>query len=510
MDSIFVLDDNDNKFSAGNGGKASFPEYQSEAPTKSVQIAWCDIWSEDLIGIGCSALLRGSLPIEIKKLADRALLPVPADAALALTVSSENARISHQNKINAMEREEKVREIENRVASKLRRALRPKAPLLLKGLLTKFGHVDMAGATIDDSFNGIAMFLAIVNDSKKVVDDVDQLTYQKAMEKLRDNKLGDNCTAQQFSDRVNLFTAKVNPFMEVPLAGERLSRFILDFLPEVLSSDKRSLKRELEDKHLLDNPEEATQHAYRLVKDAYVASKASSAPGLLAAELASIGLADSVTETEGPIVAAVIKSLGFNSASAARKALSAKGVVAVVDDKKSKYVQDKTDPSGATIKKGNRLPEGTWCSKNSCDFDHDRLKPGAPCFRDPDFAGPLPARTWGDAKQMLRINADRIANGKRMSKQVKELKPPSEKDVPAGLLDLVAGDSFMLALEDDTSWFDDDTQHEVFDVSCDESESLLSSGSGLLSPMLRDDGGTRDEVPATPMVVSSVRQKQYF
>ena len=86
MDSIFVLDDSDNKFSAGNGGKASFPEYQSEAPTKSVQIAWCDIWSEDLIGIGCSALLRGSLPIEIKKLADRALLPVPADAALALTV----------------------------------------------------------------------------------------------------------------------------------------------------------------------------------------------------------------------------------------------------------------------------------------------------------------------------------------------------------------------------------------------------------------------------------------
>ena len=44
----------------------------------------------------------------------------------------------------------------------------------------------------------------------------------------------------------------------------------------------------------------------------------------------------------------------------------------------------------AKVRKGNRLPEGTLCSKGTCDFDHDRLKPSAPCFRDPDFAGPLP------------------------------------------------------------------------------------------------------------------------
>ena len=158
MDSIFVIDDSTDKISSGNGGKASFPEYPGEAPTKSVQITWCETWSEDLIGIGCSALLRGSLPVEIKKLADRVLLPVPADAALAITVNSENARIEHQNKINKMEREEKVREIENRVASKLRRALRPKAPLLLKTLLAASIHVDVTGAAIDDSFNGIEMF----------------------------------------------------------------------------------------------------------------------------------------------------------------------------------------------------------------------------------------------------------------------------------------------------------------------------------------------------------------
>ena len=214
----------------------------------------------------------------------------------------------------------------------------------------------MAGAAIDDSHNGIKMFLEIVKDSTTTVDVVDQRTYQKAMEKLRDNKLADNCTAQLFSDRVNLFTAKLNPFLEVPLEAERLSRFILDFLPESLAADKRSLHRELERNGTLKDAQVVTKEAYRLVKDAYLPSKASSAPGLLAAEFASIGLAEATTEHDSTVVAAVIKSLGFNNAAAARKAFAA-GTAALADKKddkaKSKYVADKADPSGATIKKGN-------------------------------------------------------------------------------------------------------------------------------------------------------------
>ena len=75
------------------------------------------------------------------------------------------------------------------------------------------------------------------------------------MEKIRDNKLAENVTAQGFADRVNLFNTKINPFLEDPFTGTKLSSFILEFLPDALSTDKRALLRELEREGHLDDPE---------------------------------------------------------------------------------------------------------------------------------------------------------------------------------------------------------------------------------------------------------------
>ena len=63
---------------------------------------------------------------------DRRLLPVPADAALAVSVNNENARITDLCQRGQRDRaprlDKLVREIQNRVAGKLnlKRALRPK------------------------------------------------------------------------------------------------------------------------------------------------------------------------------------------------------------------------------------------------------------------------------------------------------------------------------------------------------------------------------------------------
>ena len=58
MESIFVTDEDNNNTVAG---KASFPEYPAENPTKSIAISWCDTWYDNLTEIGCSALLRGEV-----------------------------------------------------------------------------------------------------------------------------------------------------------------------------------------------------------------------------------------------------------------------------------------------------------------------------------------------------------------------------------------------------------------------------------------------------------------
>ena len=66
------------------------------------------------------------------------------------------------------------------------------------------------------------------------------------------------------------------------------------------------------------------------------------------------------------------------------------------------------------MRSGNRLPVGQKCSAGTCDFAHDQLKPGEPCYRDPRWAGELPVKTWDNVKQRERILADREANAKRL------------------------------------------------------------------------------------------------
>ena len=49
------------------------------------------------------------------------------------------------------------------------------------------------------------------------------------------------------------------------------------------------------------------------------------------------------------------------------------------------------------LKGGIRLPEGQRCSSGTCNFTHDKTNPGAPCYRDPRWGGPLPDNVTDEA-----------------------------------------------------------------------------------------------------------------
>ena len=87
----------------GSHGKSSFPDFPGEKPSKLALERWCDTWYEDLSAIGYSAVLRGEDPFELKKLAPRPLLTVPANAAAAASVEAKNADITHSNDTNKKE-----------------------------------------------------------------------------------------------------------------------------------------------------------------------------------------------------------------------------------------------------------------------------------------------------------------------------------------------------------------------------------------------------------------------
>ena len=130
-----------------------------ENPPKNVLVKWIDKWNDALDSAGYSALKRGELPYELTKLVPRAPLPVgdPANPAIV----SQNAAIAHDNEIKKAEKEARLLEYRNRLASKIKAAMRDKAPLRLNKLLAAHPAKKEDGVTIIAdayAYDGVAMW----------------------------------------------------------------------------------------------------------------------------------------------------------------------------------------------------------------------------------------------------------------------------------------------------------------------------------------------------------------
>ena len=103
--------------------KESFPDHPGERPSKVAHKRWADKWRASLSQIGYAAPLRGDTPFEVKKLQDRPPITDPGlalnPAAPSASIASENARIAYDNSLKKIEREARMDEIKNRLASKL-------------------------------------------------------------------------------------------------------------------------------------------------------------------------------------------------------------------------------------------------------------------------------------------------------------------------------------------------------------------------------------------------------
>ena len=163
-------------------GKASFAEYPDEKPSKVKLIAWLDSWHDDLVGLGYGASLRGEAPYQLAKLRPRPLIDIPADAEASkkLALETENARITHSNDVNKVEYDGKMLDINNVIACKLAKALRPRAPLLLKKLQTAHPALRGDGTTIANTFMGIAMWGDLEVSREVEVSEYDERRYMIA------------------------------------------------------------------------------------------------------------------------------------------------------------------------------------------------------------------------------------------------------------------------------------------------------------------------------------------
>eukprot|EP00965_Chrysotila_dentata_P143759 4749872-Pleurochrysis_carterae.AAC.2 len=107
--------------------------------------------------------------------------------------------------------------------------MRPRAGLKLRNY--KITH---ALPLYPSMYDGVQMYKELKDklNNLHVAHDADE--HERAIERMRDELLPDNCLGQDFADKVNTLIRDYNPYITVPYAGERLGRLVIKFLPAAL------------------------------------------------------------------------------------------------------------------------------------------------------------------------------------------------------------------------------------------------------------------------------------
>ena len=198
--------------------KTSFPEFPAENPSKYQLKEWLDTYKDDLINIGYGPVLRGESPRECAKLVDRAKLTLPTDPSAAVIAAAENAKIDAFNTANQIERDSIEREYRSRLGAKLAKSLKSKARLRLDGLKTSHPLKKPDGTIVPNAYDGKEMWDALEN--LHADDDGEGMVKkrQKRVEEIRDTKLHDNVSPQQFADVLVEFN-DLNALIDQPYTG---------------------------------------------------------------------------------------------------------------------------------------------------------------------------------------------------------------------------------------------------------------------------------------------------
>eukprot|EP00965_Chrysotila_dentata_P110069 3636919-Pleurochrysis_carterae.AAC.5 len=92
-------------------------------------------------------------------------------------------------------------------------------------------------------YNGVQMLKELKHELANLYDAYDAYEHEREIERMRDDLLPDNCTGQDFADKVNTLIWDHKPYVQVLYVGERLGRLIIKLLPTALVGEDRARLR---------------------------------------------------------------------------------------------------------------------------------------------------------------------------------------------------------------------------------------------------------------------------
>eukprot|EP00965_Chrysotila_dentata_P003890 126952-Pleurochrysis_carterae.AAC.1 len=178
--------------------------------------------------------------------------------------------------------------------------------------------------------DGVQIFKELKDELAKPHDAYDAHEHEREIERMRDEVLPDNCSGQDFADKVNVLIRDHNFYIKVPYIGERLGRLIIKFLPAALAGEGRALLRELIETKAMGKESRVIEEIMRLVQVALTPVPVST-----------------VNKHQGKKGKRAVAAAAFS-----RKGDSAGGA-----------------PQG---RPPYELPNGQGCSKGTCEFTNDK------------------------------------------------------------------------------------------------------------------------------------------
>ncbi|KAL3898682.1 MAG: hypothetical protein SGPRY_012791 [Prymnesium sp.] len=129
---------------------------------------------------------------------------------------------------------------------------------------TKVAHA-MAGAS--NTYNGKAMWDELVALRANVGLLEETRDHDRVVELMCDTALADGCPTQVFPDKVKELMRDHIPWLERPLLGDALSKFIVKLIPEKNASEGRLLIRELAAAGTLNNHSAVIRRCVAIVRE---------------------------------------------------------------------------------------------------------------------------------------------------------------------------------------------------------------------------------------------------
>lgn len=254
------------------GSNCLLPIFPGEDVTNKQLEDWFEAAIPALSRAGFDAVLRGEIPnhlLPYTYLQDlTGLVELDGQAAIdagPAATARHNTMVRKAKSDNDLKQAQLAAGImaaRNALAQHLIQSLTPKTGLRLSQL--KATHA-VAGAA--NTYNGKSMWDALVTLRKNVGQIEETRDHDRAVELMRDTVLPDGCSAQLYSDKVNELVRDHVPWLERPLEGAALGKFIVRLMPQQNAGEGRALIRELTAAGTMDDTSVVVRRCMAIVRE---------------------------------------------------------------------------------------------------------------------------------------------------------------------------------------------------------------------------------------------------